>query len=73
MNEKAMCPECGKELEIMYAEHIEDKVFSCIFSCEKCVDGLPIDWDAKYSPKHGYTNFERHFWGQESNIMNAKE
>lgn len=63
MNEKAICPECGKELDIMYAEHIGDKVFGCICSCEKCANGLPVDWDVKYSPEYGYTNFERHFWG----------
>ena len=63
MRKQPLCPACGKELEIMYAEENKDKNFDCLLSCELCINGVPSDWSAVYSPQNGYTNFERHFWG----------
>lgn len=64
MNNKPICPECKKEMDVMYASPNEkNDYFDCLCHCESCLNGLSVDWKSVYSPTSGYTNFERHFWG----------
>lgn len=59
---KFICPDCGKNLELMSYYREGDYIVG-LFNCEECKDGIDSDWVITYTKENGIEKIERYYFG----------